>query len=1050
MASMVLTVNFDATPRYTAHISMATRFGSLIASCTLAALVLSGCGGGSGGASVPPPPNFSLAVTPTSQSLFGGKSASVSLSATGANGFTSQISVQVSGVPAGVSVSPTTITLVPGTPQQVTLTAAANAAYDTAAITFTGTSGSLTNTASLSLSLVSTFGTRGRSGYIRTDATTEYFEWINQRWAIYNPNTSRFFLTDPFSNHVFVFDATSETEIGTISVPGAYAIDDTPDHATLYVGTLIGDVYTIDPVALTVTQRYMASKRGPHGFASLLALVLANGDVALLGSQGGIPSVDGSTSFAIWTPASNAIQVYDRQGCGVVMGNIGGFTRTVDRNQIILTSVDSDGTLCEFNPSTGTAIHTTAQAFTMHNILTSPDGKYVILPGSAAAVVYDAHTLATVTQFPVLGDATSAAGFAISADSTTLFTPTDNAIYAYNLATGQEVGWVPNIFLPPISGGFAVGPIDSPFLQAVDNTGLFFGPMEEGVGFIDLSTLQSLPVGRLFTNAFLNPAAGPVSGGTQTQGLPGLGNKQGAIYFGGQEATSLTVTGGLATATTPPGPPGPVAVYAFSTDGGEQFIPDGFTYGPTILEATPNMSTAEGGGSGYVYGYGLGPVDSGTIPSDLQVTVGGTTAQVTSFSADAYGVSPFPFPLEFAGYTIPAGVTGSADVKVTNNYGTTTAGFTYLPATKQFPLSGSSLAQGIYDSHTGLYYFTDTNKIQVFSRAQGQWLSSIAIPAPQGTTQRLLGIALSPDGTKLAVSDAKAGVIYLLNPSNPNSVKTFTIPQTESGFMVNPCGVAVSDAGNIYYWVFGGADAADQFFKLNTNTGAVTDYKINGPSGRDDIYLRVAISSDNASVYFNEEGNVFRVDTAGDKLFPASVETGCCGGDYELTLAPNQMQITATSHLYDSDLNGESFYAVNDREVVNLLYLYGAKFSPDGRLLFQPSTIGIDVLDGNVGNLLNRISLPFALSSNYDALVSDGTDNVLIAITGTSGDGIAIVDLTSLSEPSGLLSRHKAVSSKERPGENESRHGLSTYVNTQTIRKAVPPHTPQHVTRAAP
>ena len=32
-------------------------------------------------------------------------------------------------------------------------------------------------------------------------------------------------------------------------------------------------------------------------------------------------------------------------------------------------------------------------------------------------------------------------------------------------------------------------------------------------------------------------------------------------------------------------------------------------------------------------------------------------------------------------------------------------------------------------------------------------------------------------------------------------------------------------------------------------------------------------------------------------------------------------------------------------------------------------------------------------------MVSDGTDNVLVAITGETGDGIAVVDLTSLPEP---------------------------------------------------
>ena len=49
--------------------------------------------------------------------------------------------------------------------------------------------------------------------------------------------------------------------------------------------------------------------------------------------------------------------------------------------------------------------------------------------------------------------------------------------------------------------------------------------------------------------------------------------------------------------------------------------------------------------------------------------------------------------------------------------------------------------------------------------------------------------------------------------------------------------------------------------------------------------------------------------------------------------------------------------------------------------------------------MLERISLPKALSQNYDALVADGKDNLLVAITGANGSGIAVVDLTSVPQP---------------------------------------------------
>jgi len=246
---------------------------------------LAGCGGGSGGSQPPPPPtpDFSLAVTPTSETLNAGSSVSVSLLANPVNGFASQVTIQFSGVPGGVSVSPTNVTLTPGTPRQLTLSAVATAPSANATVTFTGTSGSLTHTANLALTVNGTSnGVPIRTRYVRTDATTEYSLWVNQHWMLYHAATGRYFVTDPSSNQIIVFDAASQTVIARIGVPGAFGLDDTPDHSTLYVGPQVGDVYAVDPVAMAVTQRYIASQIGPYGFAASQVLVLADGQIALI------------------------------------------------------------------------------------------------------------------------------------------------------------------------------------------------------------------------------------------------------------------------------------------------------------------------------------------------------------------------------------------------------------------------------------------------------------------------------------------------------------------------------------------------------------------------------------------------------------------------------------------------------------------------------------------------------------------------------------------------------------------------------------------------
>lgn len=246
-----------------------------------------------------------------------------------------------------------------------------------------------------------------------------------------------------------------------------------------------------------------------------------------------------------------------------------------------------------------------------------------------------------------------------------------------------------------------------------------------------------------------------------------------------------------------------------------------------------------------------------------------------------------------------------------------------------------------------------------------------------------------------------APVIYLLDPTNPALVKMFSIAAGGvQGLAMNPAGVAVSNGGMIYYAAYiSQISGAFNFFKLDTSTGTITDYQIHGAGGPNDVYLRTIISADGARVYFGDDGYIFGVDTATDKTFSSTDNQSCCYGDYELALSSNQMKITASNYFYDSTLNAESYYALNDREILNISHVYGAKFSPDGNLLFQPSANGIDVLDGRLGNLRARIALPVALSANYDALVSNGKDNVLIAITGNNGDGIAVIDLTPIPEP---------------------------------------------------
>ena len=145
-------------------------------------------------------------------------------------------------------------------------------------------------------------------------------------------------------------------------------------------------------------------------------------------------------------------------------------------------------------------------------------------------------------------------------------------------------------------------------------------------------------------------------------------------------------------------------------------------YGPSIVEVTPNLSTADGGGTGTIYGYGFGSAAfNGTAPG-LQLSVGGHAAAITQYLSEPYSQVPwYPFPLEAIDYTIPAGSSGSgADVTVSNSAGSVTASnsIQYLAAVQQFPFAGAVLVQGIFDPKRDVYYFTDATNVRVFSKTK--------------------------------------------------------------------------------------------------------------------------------------------------------------------------------------------------------------------------------------------------------------------------------------------------------------------------------------------
>jgi DNA-binding beta-propeller fold protein YncE len=859
-----------------------------------------------------------------------------------------------------------------------------------------------------------------RTQYLRTDIqyNANALQFFPPHVTAYDSVHKRFFVSNTTQNRIDVFDAGTELQIGSIIVPLPWGLDVSPDGSKLYVGTTFGDVYLIDPGAMQVVQRYASATIGTQGFTATQAFILADGQLALLGAIGGL-YFDGSPNFAIWNPASNTATIL-----GAELPNfgpyIGQMAITADRSKVLIGGATAQYVEL-YDPSTNSVVSANVTCGQIEEILPTPDGTRIIVVGLNGNVeVLNASTLAELGSFPNVPGYSAV----ISQDGSTLYTVDSEAnVLAWNTTTFAQTGWVPN---------FDVVDLQQTIVAAsIDETGLIFGPIGHGVAFLDASKINSGHEGTQFNIGFLSPDTGPLSGGTALQtevltGVPVPSITTGTVYIGNAGTTNASLSASTFSGNTPPAAAGGAADFTvILPDNSIRMMPEDFSYGPTIVEVSTNASSADGGGQGAIFGYGFGQQ-----PSDVQITIGGQSAAVTQLETTASPTFPYPFPMEAVLFTVPPGTSGASEsVTVTTADGSATAthAFYYAAAVQSYALPGSFLSQGVYDPYRSVMYFTDRAQIDVFSPSGENWLTPITIPGTNFSTS-FVGIALSPDGNTLAVSDAGNDKIYVLNPSSPSAAQSFSV---NTGAGTEPYGLAVTNSGAVYY------ATDDQNFttdgglnKLDTTTGTITNFVLPGTG---DSFVRVLLSPDGSHVFVNEgsgDAGVWIIDTNNDSLTEGLQATLAGDGNEDAALSGDGSVLLASDLLTDNNLNVFGDVSYVDRDVWFAVAVYGQKLNSDGSLAFQPLTNGIDVHDGTTGLLKYRVALPIQAANVYDALAIDNTDGLLFVLT---ANGIAQVNLSSL-PPSSAESKHlRVVMSGRKPN-----RGLMRSLATSNTNKGQP------------
>jgi hypothetical protein len=321
------------------------------------------------------------------------------------------------------------------------------------------------------------------------------------------------------------------------------------------------------------------------------------------------------------------------------------------------------------------------------------------------------------------------------------------------------------------------------------------------------------------------------------------------------------------------------------------------------------------------------------------------------------------------------------------------------------------LADGVYDWVRDVYYFSDVNQVRVFSLTLNTWLPPIPIPAPQAAygPQRLMGMAMSPDGTRLAVADAGAIAVYVVALNQPSSIQSFPYAAQFSTYPLAevPTALAITNNGVVYIATsdLDGDGGCGYLLRLDPSTGTVANA---GPPSEGNclptqggpIGESIVSSADGTRIFFNDAGLLGYIDTASGQVnLPINNASDLGQGGYEIEMSATQNRLFADGFFVDTNLNNIGLQTLNIAEGIDAAYLYGGAFSADGSLFFQPGAQSIDVFDGVTGAFRARVALPVPLSPNFRALVSNNKDNRIIAITGTAGDGLAVIDLNSLPEP---------------------------------------------------
>lgn len=995
-----------------------------------------GCGGGatisSAQVSTPPSPapDFSLQLSSSSLALSQGGAGSVSVSITAQNGFNGVVQVALSGLPSGVTSNPTSpFTVAAGGNTAVVLGAAIGAATGNFTVTAAGSSGSLSHSATLQLTVnASVASALPRTAYARTDALLAMDDPPGEprhRRIAYDLANKHVFVANHAMNRVEVFSTTNQTRVAQISIPGASSADLSADGATVWAGTSTEQAFAIDAASLQVRGRYAIPALVPAPNSVFdrpeELQAMSNGKLMMRLRQSASPQA----LLALWDPLANAVTNLTSVAPALFQNGLGAIAHTGDGSRLLVAANDSSGELAVLDGTGGVVVAPRVLgAGTIPLVAANLDGsRFAVefISGSTAQVLLLDGTLNQAAT-PV---SLAAQGLAFSRDGKFLYVSQNSggmpAISVFDGSSLALLGQAPDAAVQSVHSD----------IEEADETHLLFGVCNRGLAFVDASSPVALPatVPAFASAPVAQPSEGPAAGGTTTQ-LAGQNFESTAqLKFGSQLSANVSVT--VATqiqAVTPPSVTNDaVNISAYFPSGWLALAADAFSYEPQILKVLPNAGSKSGGDVVQLYGYGFGLNAAG-----ITVKIGGATAivqkveNVSSIAASLGLDASYPFPIERITLQTPAGNPGPADVLVTSPAGSATFAnaFQYLQSEHVFA-KAALYKFVLYDQKRQWLYLSSTDHVDVFDLAGAQFHSMPLTPAggpPPNAAMR--GLSLTPDGTQLVVADFGAQKIYLLNPDTGSG--TIVPVGGVAGFTNSgPARVAATSAQTVFVGMSGEGGSTGPcspcLSQLNlavapptiqpapqpqvTTLTGMPLVQANGTG--DHVFLAYAVTSGPVGIWSAASPNQFTTSVATESAI--DLATAADGTSFATRVA-------AGSEIRGGDLVLSGTPTSPELEQIpGRVLVPGATMHPSGALLYQPflngpppaappaSGIqgGVDIIDTHSGRLRLRIFLPEALamlSSDTDArhgsfLTIDENGQRIFALTAS---GLTIVQLAAV------------------------------------------------------